>query len=71
MKSASFLKHPLPHVADESRMEAAQTDTQLSDVCRDIEARLIAEGASVEQWQDYEAMRERYVGRIYAGGRAG
>lgn len=71
MRGASFLKRPLPHLTDEARMQSATDDAKLSDVCRDIEARLIAEGASVEQWQEYEALRDQYIGRIYAGGRAG
>ncbi len=52
-------------------MESATTDEQLSGVCRDIEARLTAEGADVEQWQEYEAIRERYVNRMFAAARAG
>jgi hypothetical protein len=71
MRGGSFLKRPLPHLTDEVRMDSAATDEQLSDVCRDIEARLVAEGASVEQWQEYEVLRERYVARMFAAARAG
>lgn len=71
MRGGSFLKRPLPHLTDEARMDGATTDSALSDVCRDIEARLKAEGADVEQWQEYEELRERFVSRMFAGARAG
>jgi len=70
MRGGSFLKRPLTHLTDEARLEAATSDQQLSDVCRDIEARLKAEGASVEDWQEYEELRERFVSRMFAGARA-
>lgn len=56
---------------DEARMAGATSDMQLSDICRDIESRLTAEGASVERWQEYEVAREVYVTRMFAGARAG
>lgn len=71
MRGGSFLKRHLPHLTDEARMEGCTTDAQLSDVCRDIEARLAIELATVEQWQDYEELRERYVKRMFAGARSG
>lgn len=71
MRGGSFLRQPLPHLTDEARMSGATTDEQLSGVCRDIEARLKAEGADVEQWQEYEELRERYVTRMFAAARAG
>ena len=71
MRGGSFLKRPLPHLSDEDRMKGAMNDEHLSNVCRDIEARLTAEGAGVEQWQDYEELRETYVTRMFAASRAG
>lgn len=69
MRGGQFLRDPLP--GDEARLAAATNDEQLSDVCRSIEARLKVEGASVEQWTEYEEIRERYVSRMFSGARAG
>jgi len=52
-------------------MDSAASDEQLSGVCRDIEARLTAEGANAAQWQEYEELRSRYVTRMFAAARAG
>lgn len=59
-------------IADaERRMQIATTDEQLSNVCRDIEARMSVEGADADRQHVYEAVKLKYVRRIYAGARAG
>lgn len=69
MRGKDFLASNLP--SDDFRMKAASNDEQLSNVCRDIEARLTTEGADVERWQEYEELRDRHMRRVYAGARAG
>lgn len=69
MRGAAFLKLPLP--SDDARMRACTNDEQLSNVCRDIEARMVAEGADTDACVAYEELRERHVSRMFAGARAG
>lgn len=55
----------------EQRMRQATTDEMLSDICRDIEARLDAEAAPQEVREAFEALRVKHTLRMYAGARAG
>jgi len=69
MRGGKFLTHTLPDF--DARMSLASNDEELSDVCRNIEARLKVEGADMDQWMAYEDVREQHVKRVYAGARAG
>lgn len=55
----------------EQRMREASTDEMLSNICRDIEARLDVENVPTEVREAFEALRVKHTMRLYVGARAG
>lgn len=55
----------------DARMAAATTDEALSNILRDMEARMDVEGVPADVRQLFEALRIKHVMRIFSGARAG
>jgi hypothetical protein len=78
MNGPGIIRTPLPvseveafRAEADRRMSAAKSDTALSDVIRDLEARLAAEGAPALVIEAFETLKAEHVRRMFAGARAG